>query len=203
MFLTERMSHETAIRYSTAVDFIEIYNEEMRSLFLLSVLLTADPEKAEQCFAGGLEECFHRFDVSPEWASLWARRIVVKHAITLIKPVPMQANYQSLTDLPWNSRPNHDNLIDAFLALPTFDRFVFVLSLLERQSDEDCFALLGCKPCDVESARARALRCLADADTGCNLFEEALQVWGDMPHPKEYASCQRDSRQGLAGMQLT
>jgi len=178
MFITKRMNSERTIRYPTAADFVEIYNEEMRSLFQLSILLTADPEKAERCFAGGLEECLNGFDISINWAGLWARRVITKHAIMLVKPVPAQPNHQSLTGLPWNSQPNNDNLIDTFLTLSTFDRFVFVMSLLELQSDEDCSVLLSCKQCDVESARARALRCLAEADTGCNLFEEALQAWG-------------------------
>ena len=48
---------ETVIQYATATDFCKIFTEEMHSLYLLSFLLTADKDKAEQCFIGALGEC--------------------------------------------------------------------------------------------------------------------------------------------------
>jgi hypothetical protein len=43
-----------AITYAAAADFGEVFTEEMHSLYLLSFLLTADKDKAEQCIVGGL-----------------------------------------------------------------------------------------------------------------------------------------------------
>ena len=40
MFSAKRIISEKALRYATAASFIEKLNYEMRSLFLLSVLLT-------------------------------------------------------------------------------------------------------------------------------------------------------------------
>jgi hypothetical protein len=177
MLRTMRMNSERGKRYATAADFVEIYNEEMRSLFLLSILLTADAEKAEQCFVNGLEECLSGFDVSIDWARMWARRAIIKHAITLVKPRPEQPNFKPLTGLQWNSKPANDNFIRAIFSLGTFDRFVFVMSLLERQSDEDCSVLLNCRRRDIESARREAMKSLSDTGTDCNPFEEALQAW--------------------------
>jgi hypothetical protein len=48
---------ERSPQYATVTDFCEIFTEEMHSLYLLSFLLTADQDKAEQCFIGGLGEC--------------------------------------------------------------------------------------------------------------------------------------------------
>jgi hypothetical protein len=177
MFRTKRVNSETGIRYATAASFIKIFNEEMHSLHLLSIILTADSEKAEQCFVGALEECLHGMDVFMDWARTWARRAIVKRAIKLVNPVPGQPKRQSLTSIQWHSTSINDNLIGALFTLGAFERFVFVLSLLEKQSDEDCSALLGCRRRDVQLARVQALNSLPDTDSGCNPFKEALQAW--------------------------
>ena len=54
---------ERSARYATVADFLEIYNDEMDSLYLLSILLTADIEKAEECFVSALQECLNGMDV--------------------------------------------------------------------------------------------------------------------------------------------
>ena len=177
MFRAKRINSERAIRYATAASFIEIFNEEMHSLHLLSILLTADPERAEQCFVGALEECLHGSDVFMEWARLWARRAIIKRAIKLVNPVPEPPKRQSLASMRWDSKSVNDNLICAIFALGAFERFVFVVSVLERQSDEDCSALLCCRPRDIQLARAQALKSLPDTDSCCNAFKEALQAW--------------------------
>jgi hypothetical protein len=177
MFRTQRINSERAVRYATAASFMEIYNEEMHSLLLLSILLTADPEKAEQCFIGALEECLHGIDVFMEWARLWARRAIIKRAVELVRPVPEQTKPHSLTSIQWHSTPANDNVIRSIFTLGTFERFVFVVSLLERQSDEDCSSLLRCSRRDIQLARVQALKSLPEADSGCNQFREALQAW--------------------------
>jgi hypothetical protein len=82
-----------------------------------------------------------------------------------------------LTSIQWHSTSINDNLIGALFTLGAFERFVFVLSLLEKQSDEDCSALLGCRRRDIQLARVQALKSLPDTDSGCNSFKEALQAW--------------------------
>ena len=177
MFRTTRISSQKTIRYATAASFIEIFNEEMHSLHLLSILLTADPGKAEQCFVGALEECLNGIDVFMEWARLWARRAIIKRAIKLVNPMPEPPKRQSLTSMQWHSTSVNDNLIGAIFALGAFERFVFVVSVLERQSDEDCSALLNCRRRDIQLARVQALKSLPDTDSGCNPFKEALRAW--------------------------
>jgi hypothetical protein len=156
---------------------MDIYNEEMHSLYLLSILLTGDIEKAEQCFVGALEDCLYGIDVFMEWARLWARRAIIKRAIKLINPVPQQQKRQSMPNLQWNSTPVKGNLIGAIFTLGAFERFAFVLSLLERQSDDDCSAMLGCRRRDIQLARVQALRSLPCTDSYCNSFKEAVEAW--------------------------
>ena len=40
--------------YATSADFCRIFVEQVNSLYLLSLLLTADPQKAEQCYLSGV-----------------------------------------------------------------------------------------------------------------------------------------------------
>jgi hypothetical protein len=51
----------------------------------------------------------------------------------------------------------------AILELAPLERFVFVMSVLERYSEHDCSILLGCSRRDVAAARDRALQQLGRA----------------------------------------
>ncbi len=56
---------ERATRYPTVTDFFRSFNAEMHRLYLLSFLLTADHDKAEQCLVsamGGMRGKERRFD---------------------------------------------------------------------------------------------------------------------------------------------
>jgi hypothetical protein len=44
------------------------------------------------------------------------------------------------------------------LALEPFERFVYVMSVLERYSDHDCSILLGCARLEVMATRIRAVQ---------------------------------------------
>jgi DNA-directed RNA polymerase specialized sigma24 family protein len=49
------------------------------------------------------------------------------------------------------------------LRLADFDRFVFVMSVLEHYSEHDCALLLGCPPREIREGRTRALKELANS----------------------------------------
>jgi hypothetical protein len=53
--------------------------------------------------------------------------------------------------------------IDAVLRLADFDRFVFVMSVLEHYSEHDCALLLRCSVREIWEGRTRALKELADS----------------------------------------
>jgi DNA-directed RNA polymerase specialized sigma24 family protein len=52
----------------------------------------------------------------------------------------------------------HDSRLAAILALPDFERFVYVLSVLEGCTDEECATLLEVSPQQIEETRIRALQ---------------------------------------------
>jgi hypothetical protein len=172
-----RTFDERPVRYATVDDFCEIFTDEMHSLYLLSFLLTADNDKAEQCFVRGLGECEEGMGVFMEWARWWARRAILKHAIQMIMPEREHTNSLSFISLKGAVRSGKNNLFAAIVALNAFERFVFVMSVLERQSDEDCSTLLGCSRRDIIIARELAIQSLANTDSGRDQSREALQAW--------------------------
>ena len=63
---------ERATPYPTVTDFLKTFNEEMHSLYLLSFLLTADHDKAEQCLVSAMGECGEGIGVFTDWARSWS-----------------------------------------------------------------------------------------------------------------------------------
>ena len=61
------------------------------------------------------------------------------------------------------------------LALENFERFVFVISVLERYSDQECALLLGCSIQDIRETRVRALEHIA-APTNTDLSHKDSTV---------------------------
>jgi hypothetical protein len=149
--------------YASVVDFQHIFDEDMNSLHLLSFLLTADGKVAEQCFVAGLEDATRGNPVFKEWARSWARRMIILNAVRVMNPRPMDgtggANSALLNKLSAEQRP-----FAAILELEPFDRFVYVMSVLERYSDQHCAVFLGCSKLDVITARSRALQQVGRAE---------------------------------------
>jgi hypothetical protein len=54
-------------------------------------------------------------------------------------------------------------MISALLALPVFDRFVVVMTVLERYSDQESSLLLDCSRSSVAAARVRALQAMGQS----------------------------------------
>jgi DNA-directed RNA polymerase specialized sigma24 family protein len=52
----------------------------------------------------------------------------------------------------------------SILGLEDFERVVFVMSVLEKYSDQDCAVLLGCSRQDVREARMQAFLHVAESD---------------------------------------
>jgi len=53
---------------------------------------------------------------------------------------------------------SQDARFSAILALPDFERFVYVLSVLEGCTDQECATFLGVSPQQIEEARLLALQ---------------------------------------------
>ena len=152
-----------------------VLTEEMHSLYLFSFLLTADNDIAGECYVYGLGECVEGISVFMDWVRSWARRTILKHAIRMIMPAPEQADNLSLISFKGAPTSGKNSLYAAILALSAFERFVFVMSVLEKQSDEDCSMLLGCSRRDVMIARELALKRLANTDYGYDQSTWAAQ----------------------------
>jgi hypothetical protein len=54
MLKWKKAATESLTQYATRTDFCQVFRNEANSLYLLSLLLTADHAKAEKCFARGL-----------------------------------------------------------------------------------------------------------------------------------------------------
>src|SRR5258708_27899721 len=81
--------------YASSADFRQIFHEDMNGLYLLSFLLTADREKAEQCFVSGLEDAVDGSPVFKEWARSWARRAIIPNAVSGMNPRPGEGDGRS------------------------------------------------------------------------------------------------------------
>ena len=159
---------EQANRYASRDEFHTIFNEHLTELYQLSFLLTRDPARAERCLVSGIEDCVTENRVFREWARSWAKRTIVQNAIRELKPRPSHSNsplsgviFPEIGQL-W-SGPGGHFAMDAVLGLEDFERFVFVMSVLEHYSEHDCGLLLGYSAREIREARTRALKQLIGA----------------------------------------
>ena len=152
-----------------------LFVEDAHNLHLLAFLLTANHEKAEQCFVVGLDECL---DVKPAVQKRsWARDIIVRNAIRIMAPHPnsagsVQGPLHSSSEADFASIPLQDAQFASVIALEEFERFVYVLSVLEGYSDRNCAVLLSTSPREVRKIRIRVLQ-LGLSDPGAPFFAEA------------------------------
>jgi len=141
----------------------------MKSLYLLSLLLTGNQDEAEQCFLEGLDACVNGISVFREWADAWARDIIIRQALR------MRAEHAGF--LRWTpglvesagervrSRTSLRRIaLTRVLALEDLERSVFVLSILEGYSTHSCALLLAVSRKEVLVARARALQQIANVE---------------------------------------
>ena len=159
MFSAKQATKREITEYATRADFCRIFALDIDRLYLLSLLLTGNDEVAERCFVAGLDDSTKGNTVFREWARSWARRMIIQNAILKIRPQPTDSNRSS------EASPNGPTCflteapeIGSVIALPVFERFVFVISVLEGYSAKNCSLLLGCTHAEVIAARTRALR---------------------------------------------
>ena len=149
--------------YATCQDFLRVFDEDMSGLYQLSFLLAGDPEKGERCFVTGMEDCATENRVFREWARTWAKRVIVQNAIRERQPRPSHSG--SFAQLPTafshKKGPIECFDVDGVLGLADFERFVFVLCVLERYREHECALLLGCSASEVRDARTQAIQELA------------------------------------------
>jgi DNA-directed RNA polymerase specialized sigma24 family protein len=153
--------------FATREDFIKVFHEDMNGFYQLSFLLTGDHEKAEKCVVAGIEDCVKENRVFREWACSWAKRIIVEKAIRELKPRPsLPSSSPSATVFSHSEQSSgsggHFDL-ETVLKLGDFERFVFVMSVLQNYSHHECALLLGCSVLEIRQARLHAFEELASS----------------------------------------
>ena len=139
-------------------DLCRLFEREAEPWYTLALLLTADCDLAEQCFVSAAAECLE--SASPVLQSCiraWGKHVLIRQAIRAAA-TEKEPNRKTLSA----SKTSH---MDSILMLGRFERFVFVISVLERYSDMDCCLLLDCTRRELQAARSRAFLKLA-AKTG-------------------------------------
>jgi len=175
-------------QYASRSDFCRVFYEETDSLYRLSFLLTADSEKAQQCFVSGLENSVNGNPVFKDWARSWARRAIIQNAVRIISPWPTEENAPSDFNADERTLAKEQPEIAAILDLPPFERFVFVMSVLEHYSEHECSILLGCSRREVVAARGRALRQIGSA-VGSDSMRQ-VRVGSEKPGSSQRRSAQ-------------
>jgi DNA-directed RNA polymerase specialized sigma24 family protein len=153
-----RLRSQEPTLYATREDFCRIFQKDMNRLYRLSFLLTADHSMAEQCFVGGLDRSHEGDPVFKEWAESWARRTIIMNAIRMMRPRPTDDRMSAARSCAIGDQLTELPEIAAIVELPVFERFAFVMSVLEGYSDNECSRHLSCTRGDVVAARTRAMR---------------------------------------------
>ncbi|HEU4415421.1 MAG TPA: hypothetical protein VFT65_11610 [Candidatus Angelobacter sp.] len=162
-----RHASERASEYATCENFQQIFDEDMAALHQLAYLLTADTALAEQCFLAALDDSIHGNPVFKQWARAWSKRAIIQNAIKTVAPAPGNEDSRNISDGGLRKKdPGKNSLAGAVIAWPAFDRFVFVMSVLEGYSLRECSTLLSCKVQDVIESKSAVLQRLADEPAG-------------------------------------
>jgi DNA-directed RNA polymerase specialized sigma24 family protein len=165
-FKRKRDAHSGANKYAGTEDFRQVFSGDRDVLHRLALLLTGDEEKAERCLVAGLEDSVNTNQVFKEWALTWAKRTILQNAIRVLKPGPRHHAMSSLPEQFVDTKGNlpSDPAISSVLTLEDFERFVFVITVLEGRSEHECALLLNSSIRDVRNARIRAMEHVALAE---------------------------------------
>lgn len=171
--MTEPRPSASAIlkRDNAAIEMLrKLLTERMSSLYLLSFLLAGNRKEARRCFVAGVAGCVNGNRVFKKWATSWARSIIVRNAIRIRSP---HAGLPRLGGSVLGSATQHNLSNNALrhgpfanvLALGDFERFVYVLAVLEEYTDRECSVLLKSSLQEIEQTRSRALQQMAEIDS--------------------------------------
>jgi hypothetical protein len=154
-----RKSKQRAREYATCRDFQQIFSEDMAGLHRLAFLLTADQAKAEQCFVAGLDESINGNPVFRQWARAWSKRAIIQNAIKTIAPAPpLRMEREEMAVFTSSNESGPENTAADVVQWAPFERFVFVMAVLEGYSLRECAAFLACSVQDVIAAKSLALQ---------------------------------------------
>ena len=148
--------------YARREEFVSVFQCERIGLQRLALLLTANSEAVRRCLIRAFRECIASSSVSKEWVLRWTRRMVIRNAISLVMGPEGELFVNTNDDaddgfvaFSPDDSPGVIAASESILDLPEFERFVFVICVLERYSIHDCALLLGKSRRDINEARQR------------------------------------------------
>jgi hypothetical protein len=163
----------------------EMWVDKMAELYLLAFMLTADKQTAEECMLGAVDEYLNSSATSlVDWMKDKGRQAVIERAVQCVNP-KVKASYS--WTLPAGTRslsaPVHQPFA-VITALGTFERFVYVLTVLEGYEEEECAEVLECRPSEVVAARklSRQLVGLGEAEAASSGRLDPLLLVSTMIH---------------------
>jgi hypothetical protein len=157
-----KQNRQSTPEYATCSDLCESLLDDLRSLYLLAFLLTGTHSEAEQCFVATVGDVLSAKCVFKGWESSWSRRCLIINAIHFVFALSANTGGKADSWCGMNLGSGECSAFDALTKLsPPIQRFVFVMSVLERYSGHECSLLLGRAPRDVFEARSQALRKLS------------------------------------------
>lgn len=157
-------------------DFCDAFVKDMKPLYLLAFLLTANHQDAEQCFATVLEAASEAMVFRGSVRS-WIRQTLIKVAI---HRVLRRLGDNGQTRDSWEDSVARISF-NAVAHLASLERLVFVIAVLERYSVKECSLLLDCSEQAIVTARLRALKDLSSNRTMATSLAttvEKLQICG-------------------------
>ena len=183
-------SQELPVRALSA-DFRTVFAENTENTHLLSFILTADHAKANECCVSGLDSYAEGSSVFRDWTRRWTRRTIIRNAVRVLAPRRDHSSVFSESSDPTSfecgGATDADDVFASIVDLADFERFIFVMSVLEGYSDQDCSVLLGCSEQDVRETRVKALQHVAKSyslrTTTSATDELGLEIW--RPHRGE------------------
>ena len=142
-------------------DICQTLKQDMKTLYLLCLLLTGSQHCAEQCFVSSLSDSMNMKATFADWNISMVRHVVVRNAIRMM-PLVMNNNKGKTSPSGQSGVISSANpALHRVLCLEMFERFVFVMSMLEGYSDHECAKLLRASARDVSVAKEMAFRHLA------------------------------------------
>jgi DNA-directed RNA polymerase specialized sigma24 family protein len=144
--------------YALPLEFCELFKRETSRFYYLALLVTGDANKAEQCFEESLAQCLTSSRVFKTFVERWAIHTIFKAGIRI-------ATSDVKEDAPGTPVTNSQNdvLAATLRELPFLDRVAYLMTVLEKYSDAESAAFLGCTAKEVKAARQRAAQQLAVA----------------------------------------
>jgi hypothetical protein len=149
-------NEKPAPEYATRPDLCENLLTNLQPLYVLALLLTGTHTEAEQCFVTTIEVAISTKSIFKGWESSWSKRCLIINAVGRVfrpneRPGKQQGIYEGDVE-------RGRCTVDTVASLAPMQRFVFVITVLEKYSEHECALLLGCTSREVREARIQALR---------------------------------------------